>query len=212
MRMRTIKVVLMVLALCSVATSRAQSTGSVPATGSYLLPVEHGDSLLELFGPSWQSVYERNKSLFRAGNAAVPSPNCLIAGTLLEVPSTVLLTPKAQARMSKIQEQRNAIHSRLARLEGAGGEIGTEAAALDARLNTMRFVADLEFVSGATETLEQVKAQPQPERKTYATKAGGVGIGVVLLLLAFLLFRRTPARQSGDAGMMAALSLFEKNA
>jgi hypothetical protein len=204
------KMVLIALTLCSFATARAQVTDNQLAQESYLLPVESGDSLLALFGPSWQVVYEQNKALCRARNAAAPSPNLLIEGTLLEVPANASLTPKALARLSKLREKRDAIHTRLAQLETDGGKIGGEAELLDARLNGMRFVADLDFVTSAVETLEQAKVVSIRERQTYQELAAGVGVGLVVALLGAVLFQRRRAGYTGDGRMAAALSALDK--
>jgi hypothetical protein len=212
MGMKTMKMVLIALTLCSFTTANAQGTDSQPAQGSYLLPVEPGDSLLALFGPSWQVVYEQNKASFRARNAAAPSPNLLIEGTLLEVPENASLTPKAMARLSKVREKRDAIHARLGQLEMAGGKIGGEAALLDERLNSMRFVADLDFVTSAAETLEQARAVSIRERQTYKEGVAGAVMVLVLVvtLLAVVLFRRRRASYTGDARLASALSAIEK--
>jgi len=189
------------LALALVAAGAAAHPQTGATTGvadtTFLLPVHAGDSLVNLFGSSWPTVYEANRELCVAGNSAQPSPNKLITGTLLKVPFGVYLSPVVQERMDALRRQRDLVHAKLSQLATAGGEVGTDAERLDQRLSDIHFVADLDSIQSATESLEQVKAQRVAWRPPLPWWLLSMAAG--LLLLAVLLWITAAARQHGPS-------------
>lgn len=210
--MRTLTIFL-TLALVAGAAAYAQTGTTAGVTGAttFLLPVHAGDTLVSLFGSSWPTVYEANRELCVAGNSAQPSPNKLITGTLLSVPSGVYLSPAVQKRMDALRRQRDQVHAKLSQLATAGGAVGADAERLDQHLSDIHFVADLDSIQSATESLEQVKAQQVAWRPPLPWWLLSMAAG--LLLLAVLLWITAATRHRGlsaEARIDEALGSLEK--
>ena len=190
---------------------RKRRRPKITGTTAFLLPVHAGDTLVSLFGSSWPAVYEANRELCVAGNSAQPSPNKLITGTLLRVPSGVYLSPVVQERMDALRRQRDQVHAKLSQLATAGGAVGADAERLDRRLSDIHFVADLDSIQSATESLEQVKAQQVAWRPPLPWWLLSMAAG--LLLLAVLLWITAATRHHGpsaNARIDEALGTLEK--
>jgi hypothetical protein len=212
MMMRTLTTFLAFALVAGAAYAQTGTTTGVTGATTFLLPVRAGDTLVSLFGSSWPAVYEANRELCVAGNSAQPSPNKLITGTLLRVPSGVYLSPAVQERMDALRRQRDQVHAKLSQLATAGGAVGADAERLDQRLSDIHFVADLDSIQSATESLEQVKAAQQvawwpPLPWWLLSMAAG------LLLLAVLLWITATTGHHGpsaEARIDEALSTLEK--
>ena len=217
----------LVLLLCMFApklTLAQTSDGSMAVAGTatpegFNLRVMEGDTLLNLFGNDWEKVYRTNcAGLFRDG-AYVSSPTFLVEGAVLWVSNDTYLSPRAQSRVIEISQQRDQLHSRLALLENAGGDIGNSATELDAKLAGESYVADLQYLAHQTDLLESSNRQRLTEISMEqinhdddnAVEGLIVGVAAVLVMAAWLwaaLCRRKIP--SGDERLVAALRAVDR--
>jgi len=88
------RIALIALALILIFTgapSKAQTVNNNQQV--FKLPVQYGDTLINLFGNDWEKVYDQNcDCLFRADDEYVSSPDFLVEGAVLQISTDVYLT------------------------------------------------------------------------------------------------------------------------
>ena len=79
--------------------------------------VMKGDTFIRLFGSDWEKAWNENKIWVVRDGELVSSPDILIEGVVLRVPSTLQLTHRAAVRLEDLRRQRQELLQRLQRLK-----------------------------------------------------------------------------------------------
>jgi hypothetical protein len=192
--------IIVVLSIVGCASIRALAQSG----GDYLyMRVLPGDTLVGLFGPSWQGVWHDNEVAVVRDGREVLSPDILIAGSILRVRRGTTLTALAASRLRDAGRHRASAARRLEQFRRAlagRDEAQAPLAELERLISSEeRFVMDEELIDS---TLKHLEATTQfvdrRQRTSWSLKAMvGVITAVVAAVVVLMFYRRTGRPDAG---------------
>lgn len=87
------------------------------AGGVQVIYTEPGDTLLRLFGPSWQTVMDKNDNLVFTDQKGRRYPDKVVPGQRITIPAGAYLTPTAEERLSRYRNMQELAESKVREAE-----------------------------------------------------------------------------------------------
>ena len=163
-----------------------------------VIQAEPDDTFISLFGNNWEAVAACNRFTAVRDGQMMTSPDLLVAGSWIRIPSGTPLTPAAAARAGALEQRRLALLDRLNRLPVEGLDVDSRGLAERCRAllnDNIRFAPDEQFASRELTYLEELAARPARETPSEWLMPVVVAVcGMLLLVLAVVVVKkRRPA-------------------
>lgn len=210
--------VAMIAAVMLLTLTISRPAAAVPAGAGVSFRVERGDTYTSLFGHDWQKAFAQNRIVVVRDGKLVCSPDILVEGAVISVSADVRLTPQAQSRCAEIEQAREHLIARLARVEHALGSSDPDVQACKRLLSgSAQYVASAEFAAERIALLENRSTQHsdpvallvEPAGDRLSALVSASLTGALIALLWVLWYRRRRMSWSGAVRYQAARDRFE---